>query len=162
MPETRLPPLHPSSANFAAIRRRGGFYVDKTDLFRDLLEADPSTLSSPPLTYRHQFLARPRRFGKTLLINTLEVWFQGLPPGHRANSEGDTASLDGLPTGWTSPAWLWAGLDAQDWHGVHGWHPMIRLDLSQLGNPAPTGTRAALRDYMEGMVWQWTDRGAPW
>ncbi len=162
MPEARLPPLHPSDADFAAIRRRDGFYVDKTGLFRDLLEADPSPLPSPPLTCRHQFLARPRRFGKTLLINTLEVWFQGLPPGHRANPEGDTEPLEGLPDSWTSPAWLWTGLDAQAWHGVHGWHPVIRLDLSQLGNPDPAGTRAALRDYMEDMVWQWTDRDAPW
>ncbi|MCY4521360.1 MAG: AAA family ATPase, partial [Caldilineaceae bacterium] len=102
MPEARLPPLHPSDADFAAIRRRDGFYVDKTGLFRDLLEADPSPLPSPPLTCRHQFLARPRRFGKTLLINTLEAWFQGLPPGHRANPEGDTEPLEGLPDSWTS------------------------------------------------------------
>ena len=95
-----LPPLHPSSADFAAIRRRDGFYVDKTGLFRDLLEADPSPLSSPPMTTRHQFLARPRRFGKTLLINTLEAWFQGLPPGHRANPAGDTATLEVQPAGW--------------------------------------------------------------
>ena len=162
MPATHLPPLHPSDADFAAIRRRDGFYVDKTGWFRALLETYPDTLSSPPLTCRHQFLARPRRFGKTLLINTLESWFQGLPPGHRTNPEGDTAPLEGLPGGWTSPPWLWAGLDAQDWHGVHGWHPVIRLDLSQLGSPDPVGTRAALRDYMEDMVWQWTDRGAPW
>ncbi len=157
-----LPALHSTDADFAAIRRREGFYVDKTGLFRHLLETDPSPLSNPPLTTRHQFLARPRRFGKTLLINTLEAWFQGLPPGHRANPEGDTKPLEGLPAGWTAPAWLWAGLDAEDWHGVHGWHPVIRLDLSQLGSPDPAGTRVALRDYMEDMVWQWTDRGAPW
>ena len=42
-----LPPLHPSNADFAGIRRQGGFYVDKTGWFRDLLEAYPSTLSSP-------------------------------------------------------------------------------------------------------------------
>jgi hypothetical protein len=89
-------PLHPSDADFAAIRRRDGFYVDKTGWFRALLETYPDTLSSPPLTCRHQFLARPRRFGKTLLINTLEAWFQGLPPGHRTNPEGDTAPLEGL------------------------------------------------------------------
>ncbi len=78
--------------------------MDKTGLFRDLLETDPSPLPSSPLTTRHQFLARPRRFGKTLLINTLEAWFQGLPPGHRLNPTDDTEPLDGLPAGWTSPA----------------------------------------------------------
>ena len=157
-----LPPLHPSDADFAGIRRQGGFYVDKTGLFRDLLETYPSTLSSPSLIRRHQFLARPRRFGKTLLVNTLEAWFQGLPPGHRTNPEGGTAPLEGLPAGWTAPSWLWDGLEAEDWHGVHGWHPVIRLDLSQLGSPDPAGTRAALRDYMEDRVGQWTARGAPW
>ena len=162
MPETQLPPLHPTDADFAAIRRRGGFYVDKTVCSGTCLRRDPSALPSPPLTCRHQFLARPRRFGKTLLINTLEAWFQGLPPGHMANPEGNTEPLEGLPAGWTSPAWLWADLDAQDWHGVHGWHPVIRLDLSQLGSPDPAGTRAALRDYMEDRVWQWTARDAPW
>ncbi|MXY96667.1 MAG: AAA family ATPase [Gemmatimonadetes bacterium] len=156
------PPLHPTDADFAAIRRRGGFYVDKTGLFRNLLETDPGTMSSLPLTSRHQFMARPRRFGKTLLINTLEAWFQGLPPGHRANPEGVTAPLDGLPEGWTSPPWLWDGLDAADWHGTHGWHPVIRLDLSQLAGTDPAGTHAALRDYMEDTVWLWTDRSTPW
>ena len=156
-----LPALHPSDADFAAIRRDGDFYVDKTPLFRDLLAPKPGP-GIRPLMHRHQFLARPRRFGKTLLINTLEAWFQGLPPGHRTNPEGDTAALDGLPTGWTSPPWLWDDLDAEAWHGVHGWHPVIRLDLSQLGSPDPAGTRAGLRDYMEDRVWQWTARGAPW
>ena len=131
-----LPALHPSDADFAAIRRDGDFYVDKTPLFRDLLAPKPGP-GIRPLLHRHQFLARPRRFGKTLLINTLEAWFQGLPPGHRTNPEGDTAALDGLPAGWTSPPWLWDGLDAEAWHGVHGWHPVIRLDLSQLGSPTP-------------------------
>ena len=98
-----LPALHPSDADFAAIRRMAGFYVDKTGLFRDLLETVPVPSGSPPLARRHQFWARPRRFGKTLLINTLEAWFQGLPPGHRANPEGDTAAQDGMPAGWTSP-----------------------------------------------------------
>ena len=122
-----LPPLHPTDADFAAIRAEGSFHVDKTGVLRALL----ATTSTYRLATRHQFLARPRRFGKTLLINTLEAWFQGLPPGHRANPEGDTEPLAGLPAGWTSPPWLWEGLDAQDWHGTHGWHPVIRLNLSR-------------------------------
>ena len=122
-----LPPLHPTDADFAAIRAEGSFYVDKTGVLRALL----ATTSTYRLATRHQFLARPRRFGKTLLINTLEAWFQGLPPGHRANPEGDTEPLEGLPAGWTSPPWLWEGLDAKDWHGTHGWHPVIRLNLSR-------------------------------
>ncbi len=157
-----LPALHPSDADFAAIRRMAGFYVDKTGLFRDLLETVPVPSGIPPLARRHQFWARPRRFGKTLLINTLEAWFQGLPPGHRANSEGDTAALDGMPAGWTSPSWLWAGLAAEAWHGVHGWRPVIRLDLSQPGSPDPAGTHAALQAYLWQVVGVWYRRGLSW
>ena len=157
-----LPSLHPTDADFAAIRRQGGFYVDKTGLFRDLLETYPSAISSPPLTCRHQFLARPRRFGKTLLVNTLEAWFQGLPPGHRTNPAGDTAPLDGLPAGWTSPPWLWKGLDTQDRHGVHGWHPVIRLDLSLIDSPNPAGTRTALQAYLWQVNALWGERTGRW
>ena len=162
MPATQLQPLHPSDAGFAAIRRRGGFYVDKTGLFRDLLETYPSTISGPPLTCRHQFLARPRRFGKTLLINTLEAWFQGLPPNHPENPEGLAGNLDGMPMGWTSPAWLWEGLEGEDLHGVHGWHPAIRLDLSRVNNPDPAGTYRALQVYLGEAIGVWHRRGMQW
>ena len=75
------PSLHPSDADFVAIRRRHAFYVDKTNSLSQLLETDEVPHGDrPELTQRHQLLVRPRRFGKTMLINTLEAWFQGLPP----------------------------------------------------------------------------------
>lgn len=101
-----LPALHASEASFVAIRCVGGLYVDKTRFFRDLLATMPprSDTGAPLLlAHRHQFLARPRRFGKTLLVNMLEAWFQGLPPDHYTNPEGLTTGLDGMPAGWTSP-----------------------------------------------------------
>ena len=163
MPETHLPPLHPSDADFAAIRAEGSFYVDKTGVLRALLATvSGRSATTPRLRHRHQFLARPRRFGKTLLINTLEAWFQGLPPGHRANPEGDTAPLAGMPTGWTSPAWLWEGLEGQDLHGVHGWRPAIRLDLSRVNNPDPAGTYRALQVYLGEAIGVWHRRGMQW
>ncbi len=157
-----LPPLHPTDADFVNIRRQGGFYVDKTGLFRNLLETYPGATPNPPLTCRHQFLARPRRFGKTLLINTLEAWFQGLPPGHRTNPEGVTAPLDGLPDGWTAPPWLWDGLEVEDWHGVHGWHPVIRLDLSRLGRAGAAGPHTALQTYLWRVFGLWRRRTGHW
>ena len=103
----QLPALHASDADFVNIRATSGFYVDKTGLLRELLATVPTQgTTTSILRRRHQFWARPRRFGKTLLINTLEAWFQGLPPGHRANPEGVTAPLAGMPAGWTSPPWL--------------------------------------------------------
>ena len=158
-----LPPLHPTEADFVAIRRQGGLYVDKTGLFRDLLKTSPSQrpMTSPPLANSHMLLARPRRFGKTLLINTLEAWFQGLPPSHRLNPEGHTTQLKGLPAGWTSPPWLWEGLDAAGWHGTHGWHPVIRLDMAMAAAPTPADTYNAMCEHMEDTENLWAGRGAP-
>ncbi len=45
-----------------AIRETGSYYVDKTSLIRRLVEEG-----------RSYFLSRPRRFGKSLLLDTLGV-----------------------------------------------------------------------------------------
>ena len=137
----------------------GRQFLHKTGALRTLL----ATTSTHRLVTRHQFLARPRRFGKTLLIDTLEAWFQGLPPGHRANPEGDTEPLEGLPAGWTSPPWLWEGLDAEDWHGTHGWHPVIRLNLSRAAASSPAGTLTYLQNYLHSVIRLWRRRsGRRW
>ena len=52
--------------NFESLRKDGFFYVDKTALMYQLVT-----------TGRYYFLSRPRRFGKSLLISTLEAYFQG-------------------------------------------------------------------------------------
>ena len=52
--------------NFADIRQDNYYYVDKTRFIPMIEEAD-----------RFFFFIRPRRFGKSLLISTLEAYFQG-------------------------------------------------------------------------------------
>ena len=52
--------------NFESLRNDGYMYVDKTALIYKLVK-----------TGRYYFLSRPRRFGKSLLISTLEAYFQG-------------------------------------------------------------------------------------
>ena len=52
--------------DFASIRNEGFFYVDKTDLVYKLTH-----------TSKYYFLSRPRRFGKSLLISTLQCYFEG-------------------------------------------------------------------------------------
>ena len=52
--------------NFESLRKDGFFYVDKTALMYRLAT-----------TGRYYFLSRPRRFGKSLLVSTLEAYFQG-------------------------------------------------------------------------------------
>ena len=50
--------------NFAKLREEGYVYIDKTDLIYRLVTSG---------TY--YFLSRPRRFGKSLLISTMEALF---------------------------------------------------------------------------------------
>lgn len=52
--------------NFESLRKDGFLYVDKTALIYQLVQ-----------TGSYYFLSRPRRFGKSLLISTLEAYFQG-------------------------------------------------------------------------------------
>ena len=52
--------------NFEKLRRGGYFYIDKTALIYQLVK-----------TGSYYILSRPRRFGKSLLISTLEAYFQG-------------------------------------------------------------------------------------
>jgi len=52
--------------DFATIRNEGFYYVDKTPLIRQLVEGG-----------RHYFLSRPRRFGKSLLVDTISALFEG-------------------------------------------------------------------------------------
>ncbi len=52
--------------NFEELRNRNCVYVDKTELIYRLTNTD-----------KVYFFSRPRRFGKSLLISTLEAYFQG-------------------------------------------------------------------------------------
>lgn len=52
--------------NFEDLRNNNCVYIDKTDLIYRLTHSD-----------KVYFLSRPRRFGKSLLVSTLEAYFQG-------------------------------------------------------------------------------------
>ena len=60
-----LPPLAIDTYNFATLRQEGQVYVDKTAYIQRMLEA----------RMRYVFLARPRRFSKSLLVSTLAHLF---------------------------------------------------------------------------------------
>ena len=155
----------PDNSNFPTIRQDGTLYVDKTPWLRALLKTTPSgrDASGARLVRPTQLVARPRRFGKTMLVDTLEAWFQGLPPGHDLNTgrPEDRGSLSGMPDGWASPAWLWDGLDAADWHGVHGWRPVLRLNLALRAGSADE-MESRLRKRMAHLVKLWDGRGVDW
>ncbi|MEE0804728.1 MAG: AAA family ATPase, partial [Prevotellamassilia sp.] len=52
--------------SFESLRSEGFVYVDKTALVYKLVQEGKS-----------YFLSRPRRFGKSLLISTIEAYFKG-------------------------------------------------------------------------------------
>lgn len=52
--------------SFESIRNEGYFYADKTSLIWKMISEG-----------RYYFLSRPRRFGKSLLLSTLEAYFEG-------------------------------------------------------------------------------------
>ena len=52
--------------NFESLINDGYMYVDKTALVYQMAT-----------TGRYYFLSRPRRFGKSLLVSTLEAYFSG-------------------------------------------------------------------------------------
>jgi hypothetical protein len=52
--------------DFEIIRKDGFVYVDKTDLVYKMAQKGG-----------YYFLSRPRRFGKSLLVSTMEAYFSG-------------------------------------------------------------------------------------
>ena len=56
-----------STYSFRTLREGGFVYVDKTKEIFDLVRPETAQV----------FCARPRRFGKSLMISTLEALFQG-------------------------------------------------------------------------------------
>ena len=89
------PDLPITSDDLRYLRRMGLLYVDKTRRIFDLVQPQNQFV----------FLARPRRFGKTLLVSALEALFQG----ERALFAG-----------------TWIHDSAWDWTP----YPVIRLNMS--------------------------------
>ena len=79
---------------FRKIREQNYYYVDKTAYIRKLLNEGT-----------HYFLSRPRRFGKSLFLDTLKELFEG----------NET---------------LFEGLDIYDHWDWQVRHPVLRLDFS--------------------------------
>ena len=63
-----LPPIPTDTHDFPEIRGNGCIYVDKTAFFHKLITRKDA---------RRFFIARPRRFGKSLMISTLRAIFEG-------------------------------------------------------------------------------------
>ena len=98
--------------SFAKLRSEHCYYVDKTGLVLDLIESGT-----------HYFLSRPRRFGKSLLIDTFKELFEGNRP-------------------------LFEGLAAESRWDWSRRFPVIRLSFSGGVSPAGTGLAQRIRDNL--------------
>ena len=93
--------------SFEKIRKEGFVYVDKTDLVYKMVQG------------HIYFLARPRRFGKSLLVSTLKAYFEG----RKDLFEG--LKMQELETEWTK-------------------YPVIKFDFNGISKNVPN----SLRDYL--------------
>ena len=94
--------------SFEKIRKEGYLYVDKTDIIWQLANRGK----------KYNYLSRPRRFGKSTLVDTLEAYFLG----KKELFEG--LKIMQLETEWVK-------------------RPVIRLDMSQAG-----AEPESLKDYL--------------
>ena len=98
MAETRNRRLPVGIQSFEEIREGGYLYVDKTDIVWQLVNRGK----------KYNYLSRPRRFGKSVLVDTLEAYFLGKRE-------------------------LFEGLRIMELEREWVKRPVIRLDMSQAG-----------------------------
>ena len=101
--------------NFGEVRRDGYAYVDKTALMYKLVSEG-----------KYYFLSRPRRFGKSLFLSTLEAYF-----------DGQKELFEGLAVSRLETEWLR--------------HPILHLDL----NTRKYDRKEALLDELNRHLEEW-------
>ena len=107
--------------SFEKIRKEGYLYVDKTDIIWQLANRNKT----------YHYLSRPRRFGKSVLVDTLEAYFMG----KKELFEG--LKIMQLETEWVK-------------------RPVIRLDMSRAGAEPDT-----LRSYLNNIFKQYEEEFDP-
>lgn len=95
--------------SFEEVRREGYLYVDKTDIVWQLVNKN----------VKYNYLSRPRRFGKSMLVDTLACYLEGKKQ-------------------------LFEGLRIMDLEKDWTAHPVIRLDMSRGG-----ATADDLKSYLD-------------
>ena len=101
--------------SFEEIRKEGYLYVDKTDIIWQLANKGK----------KYNYLSRPRRFGKSVLVDTLEAYFMGKKE-------------------------LFEGLNIMEMEKEWVKRPVIRLDMSRAGAEPDT-----LRSYLNNIFRQY-------
>ena len=115
MVETNNRRLPVGIQSFEEIRKEGYLYVDKTDIIWQLAQKGK----------KYNYLSRPRRFGKSVLVDTLEAYFTGKKE-------------------------LFEGLKIMQMEKEWVKRPVIRLDMSRAGAEPDT-----LRSYLNNVFRQY-------
>ncbi len=106
--------------SFETIRENDFLYADKTEIVFKLIEEG-----------MFYFLARPRRFGKSLLVSTLKCLFEG----RRELFEG-----------------LWIGQRTDfEWKK----HPVVILDFNGISHDSPENLQTGLEERMQNIAQTW-------
>ena len=100
--------------NFEDLRRNGYKYVDKTNFVYKLADEG-----------KYYFLSRPRRFGKSLFLSTLEAYFQG------KKELFDGLAISDLETEWKK-------------------YPIFHIDLNTANFREKDSLYSVLNDYLTG------------
>ena len=137
------PVLRPGVSEYADLRRAGYVYVDKTSELKRLLDAG-----------KFLFLARPRRFGKTLMLSTVECMYQGDWPETR-----DPFVEVANPTPKVPDERLFAGTAWEARFAAAARRPVIRLDLSAVTGDDPAEMKQSLTRHVAQQARLWYGRG---
>ncbi len=108
--------------SFESIRSHGYLYVDKTSQIYLLANSGKAF-----------FLSRPRRFGKSLLISTLEAYFQG----QKELFEG--LAIEKLEKEWIQYPVLHLDLNAELFNSTESLHALLSNQLTQWEQKYGTG-----------------------
>lgn len=111
----RLPNLPVGRQYFASIRKDNAVYVDKTEYIYNICQPADSAY----------FLSRPRRFGKSLTLDTIAELFSG-----------NKALFEGL---WIADKWDWSET-----------YPVIRMSLDAISHEE--GLQEALKDAIQDIA----------
>ena len=110
----QLLPIMTENSSFSNLRESGCIYVDKTGYIAKLIA----------ISGKMYFLSRPRRFGKSLTVSTLEAIFQG----RRELFKG--LAIDKTDYDWKA-------------------YPIIHIDFGDCGKSTPEGLDGWLKDRLE-------------
>lgn len=99
--------------DFGELRRGGFAYVDKTALMFKMIDEG-----------KYYFLSRPRRFGKSLLVSTIEAFFKG-----------ERALFEGLAISEMEKDWIT--------------YPVLHMDLNSREYKDASSLEAELNRHLE-------------